>query len=144
MNRGRPTKLTPEITARIASFVRAGAYPWVAAEANGICHRTFDRWKTAGERARRGRHYDFWRAVRQAGAEARVSAETRVFRDHPETWLTKGPGRTLAGDPGWAETYDLNVQQGPLEVRVVYVNRSGPSERQLRQVVDGGAVTETG
>jgi hypothetical protein len=106
--RGRPpgsVSLTPEIQDKIVAFIRAGAFDYIAAQAGGIALRTFHDWMARGE----GRHSTrppttrlraFARAVRRAQAEARVVAETRVFRERPHWWLTHA-ARTRPGEEGW-------------------------------------------
>jgi hypothetical protein len=96
-------RLTPDIQARIASFVRAGAFPQVAAEAAGVPRRTFDRWLKRGERADAEEPYRaFARAVREAEAQARLRAENTVFDKRPFDWLKCGPGKEIARRPGWS------------------------------------------
>jgi hypothetical protein len=67
---GRPSKLTPEITYRIAELIRAGNYREVAARAAGIGTTTFYRWLDEGARQNRGQFREFWDAIKRAEAEA--------------------------------------------------------------------------
>ncbi len=87
----------------IAAYVRAGAYPAVAAEAAGVPAAVFRAWmeRGAGRRARAA-YRAFRAAVIEASAQARVTAELACFTDDPKTWLTKGPGRETAETPGWS------------------------------------------
>ena len=41
--------------------------------------------------------------MREARAEARLSAEVEVKRGEPLNWLMKGPGRDRSGEPGWTD-----------------------------------------
>jgi hypothetical protein len=105
---GRETLLTPERQQRIVSFIRAGAFDWVAAEANGVDRRTFFEWVQRGDaehpdREQTDRYAQFAHAVREARAEARLSAEVEVKRGEPLAWLMKGPGRDRPSEPGWTE-----------------------------------------
>jgi len=104
---GRETLLTPERQQRIISYIRAGAFDWVAAEANGIHRQTFWEWIKRGEdahaRPQTERYAEFAYAVREARAEARLSAEVEVKRGEPLSWLMKGPGRDRPGEPGWTD-----------------------------------------
>ena len=109
---GRRRKLTPELQRQILSFVRAGSYDWIAAEAAGISKSTFYRWMRQGEQARGGIYFDFHEEVRQAKAQSRVAAETEVRRDNPLAWLRYGPGRQRPGEPGWTESRELLGQDG--------------------------------
>jgi hypothetical protein len=105
---GRETLLTPERQQRIVSFIRAGAFDWVAAEASGIDRQTFWEWIKRGEDTHYARpstelYARFAYAVREARAEARLSAEVEVKRGEPLAWLMKGPGRDRPGEPGWTD-----------------------------------------
>jgi len=72
---GRPSKLTPEVQAAIVKGVRAGNYPEVAAESEGIHRATFYGWM---ERGRLGEspYSDF----RDAITRARAAAERKMVR----------------------------------------------------------------
>ena len=109
---GRRAKLTPELQHQILSFVRAGSYDWIAAEAAGISKTTFYRWMRQGEDAGSGIYHDFRQEVRQARAQARVAAEAEVRRDNPLAWLRYGPGRERPGEPGWTESREILGQDG--------------------------------
>jgi len=102
--RGRQPLLTPQRHAKAVELIRAGAFDVDAAQAIGVSPRTFHRWVARGE-ADPGdlRYGSFALDVAQAGAEARAEAEMRVYRERPEVWLTKGPGRSRPGRPGWTD-----------------------------------------
>ncbi len=92
-----------EVQRTIVAYVRAGAYPAVAAEAAGVSAATFRAWMQRGAARRAAAKYrDFRAAVIEASAQARVTAELACFADDPKTWLTKGPGRETAETPGWS------------------------------------------
>ena len=67
----RPTKLTPDVTARLLQAVRLGATHTLACAAAGIGTRTLYGWVA---RARRGEEpfAQFWRNFKQAEAECAV------------------------------------------------------------------------
>src|SRR5690606_23881293 len=92
--RGRPTRLDAALIEAITNLIRAGAYPYVAAEACGIDRRTYYRYMQDGYAAGDvdPALFDAFRdAVRQAQAEARATAEIRVKLDKPDVWLLRGP-----------------------------------------------------
>jgi hypothetical protein len=94
--------LTPELQARICSYIRAGGFPQIAAEAAGIPAKVFDRWMRYGQAKRPLPLYrDFLQAVRQAQAHARLIAETQALHESPLTWLKSGPGKETARLRGW-------------------------------------------
>lgn len=95
-------KLTPEVHAKICSFIRSGGDPHVAAEAAGVPATVFEEWLRIGQKRRARRVYrDFWREVEQARAEARLSAELKAFTSKPLDWLRCGPGKETPERPGW-------------------------------------------
>ena len=126
---GRPTLLTPELQETLVSYVRQGAYDWVAAETVGIGRTTFYRWMAEGEAKPRGKYREFWVKVSRARAEARTLAETTVRRENPLAWLRYGPGREKAGQPGWTETHEITGSAGgPIEWVVTYPDKKTPPD----------------
>ena len=125
---GRRSKLTPEVQQQVVSFIRAGAFDWVAAEAAGIGKSTFYRWLDRGKNASSGAHHEFWDEVRQARAQARVAAETEVRRDNPLAWLRFGPGRERPGEPGWTQSPDVTLNGLPARFTLELGRDSAPIE----------------
>ncbi len=100
---GRPAKLTEEAQKAIVEAIGSGSFDYIAAEAAGITARSFRNWMERGEQATSGKYHDFYLAVMQARAQARKSAESRVWATDPFKWLRFGPGREKAGRPGWTD-----------------------------------------
>ena len=71
---GRRTKLTPEMHDLIVKHIRSGAFDYVAAQAAGVGPTTFRRWMNRGEKRNEEPFRSFWLEVRQARADARVTA----------------------------------------------------------------------
>ncbi|HTU17722.1 MAG TPA: hypothetical protein VMG10_06625 [Gemmataceae bacterium] len=95
-------RLTLALQEKIVSFIRAGGFAHVAAEAAGLPHEVFARWLERGERAGAPANYRaFARAIREAEAQARLQAELNVRGDKPLDWLKAGPGKDSADNPGW-------------------------------------------
>lgn len=103
----RPTLLTPERHKGIVAAIRAGAFDWIAAEANGIDRETFKLWMRNGARSESEPYLSFVLDVRAARAQARLSAEIEVRRDQPFNWLRFGPGREREGEAGWTESTEI-------------------------------------
>jgi hypothetical protein len=126
---GRETLLTPELQQRIVSYVRAGAFDWVAGEANGVGRYTFWEWIRRGEdedldRPQTPQYAQFAQAVRAARAEARLSAEVEVKRGEPLSWLMKGPGRHQPDAPRWTSgDGDGAATLTAIHVEVTYATR---------------------
>jgi hypothetical protein len=101
MARSRYT-LTPALAQLIVSYVRAGGYPWVCAEAAGLPREVFADWMRRGEEpGGRSPYREFRRDVLQAHAQARLKAEVAILTDRPLDWLKFGPGKEMAEAPGW-------------------------------------------
>jgi hypothetical protein len=66
-----------EKLARIVSYIRSGAYPHVAAGAEGISPSTFFRWMKLGKEGVKP-YAKFWEKVTTAHSQKRVSAEVEV------------------------------------------------------------------
>jgi hypothetical protein len=96
-------RLTLALQEKIASFIRAGGFAHVAAEAAGLPREVFARWLARGERADAPAKYRaFARAIREAEAQARLQAELNVRKAKPFDWLKDGPGKGSADNPGWS------------------------------------------
>lgn len=89
---GRRTKLTPDVHTRIVSFIRAGAFDWIAAEAAGIHRATLYRWLERGAKRSRGPERDFYDDVTEARAQARLSAEVQGPREQSARLAPLRPG----------------------------------------------------
>jgi hypothetical protein len=98
---------------RVLSYIQSGGYPRVAAEAAGVPGEVFLQWMEWGERKRAREPYrSFARAVRQAIAHGRLVAELAVHEKDPKFWLTHGPGKETAHNPGWTgEVKPANAQE---------------------------------
>jgi len=99
---GRNTKLNPAVTSEIVEAIRAGAFDHVAAEAAGISPSTFYLWMTKGASGEE-KYTEFSEEVRTARAQARIQAETIVYKSDPKFWLRNGPGKGRQGEPGWTD-----------------------------------------
>ena len=96
-------RLTPELTGQIASAIRAGGYPHVAAEAYGVPKDVFDDWLKRGNTTNAWEPYrSFAFEIRQAFAQARLRAEMAGYEKDPKAWLIHGPGRESEQRPGWS------------------------------------------
>jgi hypothetical protein len=95
-------RLTPEIEQRILSFIRAGGFPWVAAEGAGIPRKVFRLWLRRGQKKGARKLYRrFYQSVIEARAQARLTAELETRKKDPRFWLVRGPGREQPDAPGW-------------------------------------------
>lgn len=97
-----PFPYDPLLADRVLSYIRSGGYPLVAAEAAGVPREAFLQWLKWGERKKAREPYrGFARGVRQAIAHGRLVVELAVHEKDPKFWLTHGPGKETANNPGW-------------------------------------------
>lgn len=112
-------QLTATVQQTIVSYIRAGSYPEVAAEAAGIPADVFHDWLARAEQPRAAARYrDFADAVRQARAHARLTAEVETRTNKPTDWLKSGPGRETADREGWTgppRAITTSVPPSPLQ-----------------------------
>lgn len=74
---GRPSKLTPEITAKICELVEAGNYLHVAAQACGIHRDTLREWRRSND--------EFSAAINKARASA-ICTSVAFIRSGEQGW----------------------------------------------------------
>jgi hypothetical protein len=148
--RGRPpgsVSLTDEIERTILSYVRAGAFLHVAAQAAGISSRTLFDWLNRAEgrpgaRPSTPRLRSFAGKVRIAQAEARIGAEARVYRDKPALWL-RNAARTKGELEGWSDPVkDSSAPTGTLEAWIAELDESQKSEARRRVGASRGCGAE--
>ena len=82
----RPTKLTPELTKKLADLVAAGVEVERAAACVGISPKTLERWRAKGRDARSGLFREFELALYQADAQAEVRDVLLVGKAAQTNW----------------------------------------------------------
>lgn len=88
--RGRPTKLTPEMSDRIVNSIRAGNFPSVVCRAAGVGRRTYKRWLSLGKKFPDGIYGAFRHRVWAARAEFEeeaVQSITNFAKSDPDLML---------------------------------------------------------
>jgi hypothetical protein len=107
-------KITDELTNQICAGVRQGGFVHIAAQAFGVPKETFDKWMAQGEKKDRPKpiYVKFAKAIRQAEAVARLTAEINAHEKDPRLWLRSGPGKEREGSPGWTTIVRPQVQGG--------------------------------
>lgn len=155
---GRPSKLTPDIQARIVSAIRAGNYIETAAAYVGISKTTLYKWMRDGARAKSGKKKEFMYAVEKALAVAEMNAVATVKvasdktwqaaawhleRSHPDRWGRRAiPGeegeleravsaKELLESPHWGE-----IKSVVKEVLARYPGSSEDLHEALKALVD--------
>jgi hypothetical protein len=97
-------RLTDALENKILVWIRSGAFPHIAAEAEGIPTEVFHRWMAWGTRRSplpRERYRRFAHNVQQAAAFGRLRVEIAIRDKDPKFWLLSGPGKKRPGCPGW-------------------------------------------
>lgn len=84
--RGRPTKLTPELSREICDYVRMGNYVETAAAIAGISKDSIYRWLKKGANAKSGIFREFSDAVKKAQAEAEARDVGLIGRAAKDQW----------------------------------------------------------
>jgi transposase len=83
---GRPVKLTPEIRGRLCEALRDGNYYEAACAKAGVHYGSFRNWMRKGRRAKSGEFFEFFKAVREAEADAETAVVQQWRSQIPENW----------------------------------------------------------
>ena len=83
---GRPSLLTDEVQRKVCDAVAAGNYYQAAAAYAGVTYTTFRNWMLRGKRARRGKFFEFFAAVKLAEAQAQVTIVAQWKSQIPESY----------------------------------------------------------
>lgn len=93
--RGRPSKLTPELIEEAKKYLSGGNYREVVARRVGVAPDTFSHWMTRGEREPLGLYGEFRRAVLETEQDAEMLAVARILAaaandpKHAQWWLER-------------------------------------------------------
>lgn len=150
MSVGAPPKLTPEVALQICAAITEGCYLTVAAARVGVIPYTIYLWNQRGMREALGRaeaqaqgkpadgpmscYEEFFLMLESAKAEARYSAETRVFQTNPLAWLRSGYARR-----DWQGS-DVTVRVVGDDVSMQAAELLGVSDTSLSPLMNAGAV----
>src|SRR5258708_2146024 len=94
--------LTQDLGDRIATAIRAGAFPHVAAEPYALPPALHHDYLRLGNQPDATPLYrNFADVIRQAIAQARLKAEMAALDKDPKFWLKSGPGKGTEKNPGW-------------------------------------------
>ena len=83
---GRPTKLTPELQAKIVEAIAAGNYIETAAAYAGVNKTTIYDWMRRGGRTSKGIYHEFSNAVTRALAQAEMRDVLIIGQAAKENW----------------------------------------------------------
>ncbi len=121
-------KLTPEVQARIVQAIEVGATYEIAAQFGGVHYDTFRRWMKAGEKAKSGRYFAFYEAIKVAESKAVVKWLVIIDKAAPVSWQAAA----WKLERRYPETFGRRVVQsevsgpngGPQRIEVVYVTKT--------------------
>lgn len=82
----RPTKLTPEIQAKIIKALSAGNYFDAACAYAGITPTTGYNWMARGRKAKDGIYFEFFHAIQKASADAEIENVALIKVAARESW----------------------------------------------------------
>ncbi len=138
---------TTEISQTITSYLQAGGTPAIAAQAAGISEQTFNHWVAKGKTSRAPKAMkDFYHAVEQAHAQARLRAEIAAFNDKPLEWLKSGPckgeiewGKRSSGKKAGAEPLPQLHTQPFLQLLLKVLEPFPEARKALASAMHAGA-----
>ena len=151
---GRPTKLTPEVQAKICEAIRAGNYIETAAAFAGIRKSTLYDWLRRGQRASHGLYRSFSEAVEKAQADteardvaliAKAAAEGnwkaaawRLERKFPERWGRREHHLVDANVNGMLKVTADDAVQELARLLAAHASRGGAAEDPPPDETGGG------
>jgi len=110
---GRPTKLTPELQAKIVNAIKAGNYIETAAAFAGVSKQSIYTWMRTGARAKSGKKREFVDAVQKALAQAEMDALAIVTTAAGKHW-TAAAWRLERSHPGrWGRRLEVTATDEP-------------------------------
>jgi len=83
---GQPTKLTPATQKLLCEAIAAGNYYEAACSYAGISYATFALWMRLGKRAKKGKYFKFFKAIKKAEGDAEVTVVAQWRKQIPENW----------------------------------------------------------
>ena len=78
---GRPSKLTPEVQAKIIEGILSCLHQVSAAKLAGISEATFYNWVRRGKKETKGRYFEFVVALKEAEEQAQKNLVDNIKRD---------------------------------------------------------------
>lgn len=134
---GRPSKLSPALTQAIAERIKAGNFPDVAAQCEGVGKSTFYAWMQRGEAESEGPYRDFLESVTRAEAEFESATlqEVRSAVDQQgnaknAAWLLERRNRDR-----WGQSIDVRVRNDAVDAVLARL-RSGLDPAAYAQCVE--------
>jgi transposase-like protein len=118
----RPTKLTEQTQDAIIKALSIGATYKDAAEAAGVDYVTFNNWMIQGEKAKSGKFFEFFYAVKQTEAEARMYYLSVIAKAAPRDWRAALEFLKRRDRANWGDNVDVTTGGEKLRVVIEYAN----------------------
>lgn len=106
---GRPTKLTPQMQAKIVQALTAGNTRTAAVAYANVDYQTFLNWMERGNNARSGLFFDFFEAVKKAEADAEVRNVAIIQKAAEKNWQAAAWWLERRKPDDWKNREELSV-----------------------------------
>ena len=137
---GRPTKLTPEIQAKIVKAIEAGNLLSTSAALSGVSERSFFEWMAKGKKGEGENYSQFAQLVIQARAKAEakaIKAVTDAMGEKDRDGWRAGAWYLEHGFPGKYTKSERREISGP-EGGPIRVAPQDLSDEELTAIIQGG------
>lgn len=129
---GRPTKLTPELQAKICEYLATGCYVCTACDLCGIGERTYYDWMARAE-AGEEPYSQFAQAIKDAEARAEARAVALVQKAMVDDWKAAMTWMERKFPDRWSRNERREISGpggGPVEQQIVFevVNKLEPED----------------
>jgi transposase len=153
---GRPSRLTPEVSARIVEVVRAGNYLTVAAQFAGVGISTLQGWLARGRKAAAAldageeippeerRYLEFLAAVSQAEVHAEVLAATAWRSMVTQDWRAARDYLRYRVPDRWRAVTTVNLRPEEAEQRVQHAVNEALTSLGIDTPEPGGITPDPG
>lgn len=136
--RGRPSKCTPELTARICELVRSGNFLETAAWSAGIDDKTLHNWRNWGSDGREPYKF-FFQAVKQAEADSEIALVERMRSGEQFVWVAAATLLERRFRKRWSRgelDYDLRQRLAVAQVEETEARRDLARAKSRGEVID--------
>ena len=120
---GRPSKLTPEIQAKLIQAIRAGSHLITACRLVGVDYSSFRRWMIKGEKQSTGRFREFCEAVRVCEAELEIRLVATWRQATVDDWRAASEFLSRRYPDRWSPSTRVRVEverQVEAELNAIY------------------------
>lgn len=119
-HQGRPSKLTPEVVARIEELTTAGCSMRETATVVGLDYSTIKKWLKRGRESKSGEHFTFFTRISRARERCTASLTEFIQKAAPQDWRAAAWMLERRAPKRWGKTQSVEVSgKGgrPIEVQ---------------------------